>query len=219
MKKYFLLSPITLLFAFLWINKACAQNVQYEENFSKYKVGTSPTSIKTNSIGIISIPNGFPGKWLLLQDKATYKFSKPIIYPENFTFEFDLLATAEQTKEISPVSFGFAKDNSTSEYISNIGAFVELHYYDGNAVNVGNYAQDKFINTTFDLTNTINRVMSIKLIVKGNNLSLYLDKKKIADTTLFKSGNSKYFYITAPWEYNNGAKVFVSNFRIEGFKN
>lgn len=190
----------------------------FSEDFGGYKTGASATSFKTNGSASVATVDGQKGKWMILQDKATYKLSRHIVYPEHFTVEFDLLAVADKTGDISPMSFGFAADNSAGEYTSNAGAYVQLHYYDGDEVNVGNNKLNKFMNATFDLAPGLNRPLHVSLTVQGQRVTVYLDKVKLADTDLFSDSDARNFYITAPWEYSNDARVMVSNLKIARFK-
>lgn len=190
----------------------------FSEDFAAYKPGASAASFKTNGTASVSTADGEKGKWMVLQERATYKLSKHINYPEHFTVEFDLLAMADKTGDISPMSFGFAADNSAGEYTSNAGAYVELHYYDGDAVNVGNNKLNKFMNASFDLAPGLNRPLHVSLAVQRQRVTVYLDKVKLADTDLFSGSDAKNFYITAPWQYANNAHVMVSNLKIAGFK-
>lgn len=189
----------------------------FVENFSKYPKGATAASIKTNGAAIVMTADGEKGKWMLLRDKAIYKLTKPIRYPKRFTLEFDILASGDQINDISPLSFGFTLDNSVQDYTSNAGAYVELHYYDTNQVNVGNSNPKKYVNTTFDLTESLNRPIHVAIDVDAERMVVYLDKTKLVDTELFTPAAAKNFYITAPWDYKNGAQVMVSNIRIYGF--
>ncbi|MGO4876780.1 hypothetical protein ACEN2P_09280 [Pedobacter psychrotolerans] len=189
----------------------------FAENFSKYAKGATAASIKTNGAAIVTTVEDERGKWMLLRDKATYKLTKLIRYPKQFTIEFDILASADQANDISPLSFGFTTDNSVQDYTSNAGAYVELQYYDTDQVNVGNSNPKKYVNTTFDLTESLNRPLKVSIHVDEERMIVYLDKTKLVDTELFTPAAAKNFYITAPWDYTNGAKVMVSNIMIKGF--
>jgi len=215
MKKYLLITGLLMLFNSLSTFQAVAQNINFNEDFSKYEIGAVPRSIKTNGAAIVAHPAGQQGKWLSIQDNITYKINRTVSLPKSFTFEFDILAQAEQIKDMSPISFGFVKDNAVRDYISNGGAFVQLHYYDADAVNIGNYDLSKEANTKFDLSSTANRPLHVKLIVNGNQMAVYLDNSKLADTLLFKSGVARYFYISGPNKSEHGAKLFISNFSIK----
>lgn len=189
----------------------------FSEDFSKYKIGSTAGSFKTTGAATVARPNGQQGKWLLIQDNITYKLNRPVSLPKSFVFEFDILAEAEQIKDISPISFGFVKDNAARDYISNGGAFVQLHYYDADAVNIGNYGLSKEANAKFDLSSTANRQLHVKVVVSGNQMAVYLDNTKLAETMLFQSQAARYFYISGPNKTENGARLFISNFRIQGF--
>lgn len=213
MKKYILLSGLlTLLSSFLTLETS-AQISGFNEDFSRYETGSSPGSIKTNGAATVTRVKGQEGKWLAIRDKATYKFNRPAPFPMKFTLEFDILAQAEQVKDMDPVSFGFVKDNSVREHISNGGAFVQLHYRDADAVNIGNYELKKETGTTFDLSATANRPLHVKLVVNGEQMAVYLDDNKLADTVLFPAKAVKYFYFSGPWEYEHGSQLFISNFK------
>jgi hypothetical protein len=193
-------------------------SVIYYEDFARYAVGTSPASFKTNGAGSVVTVNGESGKWLALQDKATYKLSKQMFFPKHFTVEFDILASADQIKDISPVSFGFDKDNSVRDFIQTTGTYVNLQYYNNNDVVIGNSHTNKYVNSTFDLSTDANRPMHVSLVVDGDRVIVYLDKTKLADTVLFMPTDAKNFYISGPWTYDNGAKVLISNLKIAKFK-
>ncbi|UUF12453.1 MULTISPECIES: hypothetical protein [Flavobacterium] len=191
----------------------------FDENFSKYNTGATAGSFKTNGAAIVASVEQQKGKWMVLQDKATFKFSKALKYPKRFTVEFDILALGDKITDISPLSFGFATDNSASEYTSNAGSYVELHYYDANMVNIGSSNPQKFVNTTYDLAQDLNQPLHVALFIDKDTMTVYLNNTKLADTVLFSPGAAKNFFITAPWQYKNEAKVLVSNFKISAFRN
>lgn len=193
-------------------------SVIYFEDFSKYAVGASPASFKTNGAGSVVTVNGESGKWLALQDNATYKFTRQLFYPKHFSMEFDILASADQIRDIYPVCFGFAKDNSVRDYTQTEGAYVNLLYYNNNEVNIGSSTTNKYTNGTFDLSTDENKPMHVSLIVDGDRVVVYLDKTKLADTVLFLPTDAKNFYISGPMKYQNGARVLISNLKIAKFK-
>lgn len=199
-------------------NFIAGDSLIFAEDFSGTPAGTSSRSFKSNGVANVETVSGFGGKWLALRDKATYKLSRALIYPRKFTVEFDLLATGDNVKDIAPLTFGFATDNSAREYTSGAGAYTELQYYDGDEVNFSNSSPQNFVNTTFDLAVYLNRKLHIALFVDGQQMAVYLDGQKLYDGTMFNPSAAKNFYITAPWEYKNGARVVVGNFKIYGFR-
>lgn len=192
--------------------------VLFADNFSNVVVGATTDKFKTNGSASIVSLNDESGKWLALADNATYKLSKQLFYPKRFTLEFDILASADKIKDIYPVHFGFINDNSVKEYNSGSGAYVSLLYFNENEVVVSSLFSDKYLSTKFDLTTYANRKMHVSIMVDGNRMVIYLDQTKLADTEMFLPATAKNFYISGPMQYQNDAKVLVSNFKIMGFK-
>lgn len=190
----------------------------FAEDFSAFQPGTIATSFKTNGAATVRMVIGQNGKWLDIGNREIYKFSIPLSYPRRFTLSFDIIAKAEEIKDIAPLSFGFASDNSVHHYDSNIGTYVQLHYYDTDQVNVGSNTPKEFINTTFDLQPWVNRPLHIVLSVNGERMAVYINDVKLADEVLFSLTAAKNFYISAPWRYYNDSTVLVSNFKVSVFK-
>ncbi|TWR26753.1 hypothetical protein FPZ42_06870 [Mucilaginibacter achroorhodeus] len=214
MKRYIkIITALTFFGIILFSSITQAQDKPFNEDFSSYEIGASPRSIKTNGVAIIMHPQGQDGKWLLVKDQATYKLNRLTAFPARFILEFDVLAMAESIKDIAPVCFGFVKDNAAREHLSNAGAFIQLHYRDADAVNIGNYELKKETGTTFDLASTTNRPLHVKLDVDGTQMAVYLDDTKLAETELFAPKAAKYFYFSGPWQYDNGSKLFISNIK------
>jgi hypothetical protein len=192
-------------------------SVIFAENFSSVPVGATVKSLKTNGSATVATVNDAPGKWLLMESSATYRLAKQLFYPKHFTVEFDILVAADKVSDVSPVIVGFTNDNSAKAYIQQDGGHVTLEYYNNDDVVVAN-EHGKHLSTTFDLTPYDNRPMHVSMTVEGDRFVLYLDKTKIADTEFFSPSETKNLYISAPLQYNNGAKVLISNLRIAGFK-
>ncbi|NHA02783.1 hypothetical protein G7092_03200 [Mucilaginibacter sp. HC2] len=193
-------------------------SVIFVENFSKIPDGSTTPAFKTNGSATVVSVQGKDGKWLALADNATYKLSKQIFYPKHFSVEFDVLAVADQSKDIYPVPIGFVKDNGIKQYNDGEGAYIDLKYYNGEEVDVNSLFTNKFLNTQFDLPSYANRAMHVSIIVNGDRMVVYLDKTKLADTQAFLPGSAKNLYISGPMQYHNGSKVLVSNFKIAKFK-
>ncbi|WP_343657991.1 hypothetical protein [Chryseobacterium sp.] len=191
----------------------------FAEDFSAFQSGTIASSFKTNGAATVRMVEGQKGKWLDIGNREIYKFSVPINYPPRFTLSFDIIAKAEEVKDIAPLSFGFASDNSVNHYDSNIGTYVQLHYYDTDQVNIGSSKPEKFVNKIFDLQQWANSPLHIVLSVDGERMAVYLNDVELADEVLFSPTVAKNFYIAAPWRYANDSGVLVSNFKVSGFRN
>lgn len=72
---------------------------------------------------------------------------------------------------------------------------------------------------SYDLAQDLNEPLHVALFIDKDTMAVYLNNTKLADTVLFSPGAAKNFFITAPWEYKNSAKVLVSNFKISAFRN
>lgn len=193
-------------------------SILFAESFGNDADGSTTHIFKTNgSAGIVSLKEE-GGKWLALQDNSTYKLAKQIFYPKHFTVEFDVIAVADQIKDINPFIIGFAKDNSIRDYDSGSGAYVDIMYYNSNEVQINSSYNGKYLNTNFDLDRFANQKMHVSINVDGDRMVVYLDKTKLADTQLFLPASPKNFYLSAPSQYKNDAKILVSNFKIATFK-
>lgn len=202
---------------------ACDSSI-CEDNFSSNQIGKMPDGWKTNGSGeVVKSPN-LPGKWLKLQDFASYKLLNLIKYPSKFTIEFDIVAVADKIADLSPLGFGFAKDNSARSYMQdayNDGAVnnISLQYYNNNGITeASSDTQYNHTSNDLDLQGFANQVMHVSIAVDGETEQVYLDRTKISDTKMFKPNRLKYFYISAPLKSNNGAKVLFGNFKLMGCK-
>ncbi|MGI4020840.1 MAG: hypothetical protein ACRYFA_04980 [Janthinobacterium lividum] len=197
---------------------ACDSSL-YEEKFSSNPIGRMPTAWKTNGSGEVVKTSELPGKWLQLQNFASYKLAKLIKYPTKFTVEFDIVAVADKIEDLSPLSFGFAGDNSVRSYVSdayNDGAInnISLSYYNKNGT-IESSSDTKYYHTTdIDLQGFANQIMHVSIAVDGEYEQVYLDKTKISDTKMFNPTRMKYFYISAPIEYKNSSKALFGNFKL-----
>lgn len=188
------------------------------DSFGATPVGSMPKAWKTNGSGEIVTVASIPGSWLVLQPFATYKLAAPVALPQRFTVEFDLIAAADEVRDLNSIVFGFAKDNSVREYISdayNGGALngVDIGYAGGSSVSSSATGYHHAVD--IDLRSASNRVMHVAMAVDGDTVRVYLDGDKIGDAKLFDANAIKYFYISAPVSTEHGGKVLFGNFRID----
>lgn len=189
-----------------------------QDSFGATPVGSMPKAWQTNGSGEIVTVASISGDWLVLQPFATYKLAKPAALPQRFTVEFDLVAAADEVRDLNSIVFGFAKDNSVREYISdayNGGALngVTVGYAGGSSVSSSASGYHHAVD--IDLRSASNRVMHVALAVDGDTVRVYLDHDKISDAKLFDANAVKYFYISAPVSTEHGGKVLFGNFRID----
>ncbi len=190
-------------------------------DFANATIGSMPAGWKTNGSGDVVTVQGLPGKWLKLQNFASYKLAAPPRLPSRFTVQFDLVVATESTRDIGFIHAGFAKDNSVRTYLQDA-------YNDGaiNAVTFG-YAGDGGVASSatgythsveMDMHGFANRVMHVSIAVDGDNERIYIDRTKIADARLFNNNVAKYFFLSAPVSTEHDAKVLFGNFQVDGFR-
>ena len=193
-------------------------SILFADDFAKEADGSTTHAFKTNgSAGVVSLKEE-GDKWLALQDNSTYKLTKQLFYPKHFTVEFDIIAVADQIRDIYPLIIGFAKDNSVRDFDSGSGAYVNIMYYNSNEIQINSSYNSKYLDTKFDLDQFANRKMHVSINVDGDKMVVYLEKTKLADTQLFLPESPKNFYLSAPMQYHNGSKILVSNFKVATFK-
>ncbi|ETN94801.1 hypothetical protein SAMN04487906_1459 [Zhouia amylolytica] len=194
------------------------KDLAFEDNFENEREGIMPSKWKTNGSGSVTTISGIEGKWLKLRERSTIKLDTLLIMPENFTVEFDIVTRSEKARDISPMHFGFARDNSASKYISdayNRGSItdIELHL---SSQKVSASSSDTESNSYLDFpfSRFSNETIHVSIAVEGQQMRVYLDKSKILDAKMFAVKTPKHLYISAPWEYDNGAKIFIGNVKI-----
>ena len=60
--------------------------------------------------------------------------------------------------------------------------------------------------------------MHVAIDVDGNNMKVYLDHTKVADSKQFLGHKPRYFFISYGLKYRHGAALLFGHFRIDGFK-
>lgn len=191
-----------------------ADSVLYASNFDKANPGVLPPAWKTNGSGELVKIAEVPGVWLQLQQSATYKLKQNLYMPANCTVEFDILTSCDKVDDIYPLEFGFAENNSVSSRGEGDIAHVALQYYNRTEVQTFAGPVNEYNNTRFDLQPYANDKMHVSITMSGNNMKVYLEKTKVLDAKMFLDGVKKYFFISAPMQFNHDAKIFISNVRI-----
>lgn len=190
-------------------------SVLYSSHFEHCATGDMPRDWKTSSSGSIVKAEGVSGKWLQLQSKATYKLAHQINYPDKFTMEFDVVVAGDKVGDLSPLYFGFCKDNAVRSWNSTSDIWsLELQYYNNNALVIHSEVKDIYQPISFDLTPYANQVMHVAMLVEYNHVKIYLDEEKIVDADLLTDQKAQNFYISAPLTAEHGAKVLLGNVNI-----
>lgn len=190
-------------------------------DFANTPVGSIPATWKTNGSGDVVTVRGLSGRWLRLQEFASYKLVDPPQLPSRFTVQFDIVVAADVTRDVGFIHAGFAKDNSVRTYIQdayNDGAINVVTFgYSGDG-GVASSATSYNHPVAMDMRGFANRVMHVSIAVDGDNERIYVDRRKIADAKLFNGNPAKYFFISAPTSTEHDAKVLFGNFRMDAFR-
>jgi len=190
--------------------------ILFESDFKRDSKGSMPKRWKTSSTGsVVSIPD-MPGNWLALAPRTTYKIDSLLKAPENFTIEFDLVTRSDEAKDIGSMAFGFARDNSIKNYIydaynDNGITNTQFHFHNRD---ISNSSSDtKVYNTlSYPFANYANGLLHVAIAVEGETMRVYVNRSKVLDTRMLRKDLPKYFYLSAPFSYDNQAKVYFGNF-------
>ncbi|MCX2480031.1 hypothetical protein OQY15_13100 [Pedobacter sp. MC2016-15] len=194
------------------------RSLYFADNFATDAAGRMPRQWKSSGGGsIVTVPD-VPGKWLALAPRTTYRIDSILAMPGNFTVEFDILTRSTQAKDIGALVFGFARDNSNRSYIQdayndNAITGTQLHFWNED---VNNASSDTKINNSLEypLSNYGNTVLHVSMSIEGENMRVYLNRSKLVDTRMFKTNTIKYFYLSAPYDYEGEAMAYFSNLVI-----
>lgn len=150
----------------------------------------------------------------MLNANATFKLDSLLSMPDDFTVEFDVLALCDKVDDLSPLIFGFDGDNSAGAYETQGSASVSLLYFNDDEYTAYSTGLNKYYSGNYTLENVVNQPMHIAIQVKGVHMAVYLNKAKILDADMFLPDARKYFFISAPMNYEHGAQLLIGNVRI-----
>jgi hypothetical protein len=188
----------------------------FESDFKYDAKGRMPKRWKSSGSGSVAAVSGMPGNWLALTENSTYKIDSLMSSPGNFTIEFDLITRSAETSDIGAMSFGFARDNSSRNGIydghnGNAITNTQLHFHNQEVINSSSDT-DNYNTLDYPFASYSNSLIHVAISVEGENLRIYVDKAKVLDTKMFKPAATKFFYLTAPYSYDQGSKVYFGNF-------
>ncbi|MCH7408403.1 hypothetical protein MM239_03265 [Belliella sp. DSM 111904] len=188
----------------------------FRDDFSNEELGAMPKLWKSSGGGAVVNEKG--ENWLELKANVTYRIDSLIDLPEDFEVSFDLLTKSDQARDIGAMRFGFGRDNSVRRYIMdayNNNAITSTQIHFSNKKVTSSSSDTKLYTTdNFPLNSYANRLMKVRIQVKGENMIIFIDDEKLLDAAMFNKNSVKFFYLSAPFNYKNDARMYFKNFKI-----
>lgn len=185
------------------------------DDFSSENMGDFPALWNTNGSGEIVTFGKYPGKWLkITNDRAATCLANPLVLPENYTIEYDVIPQKNPVNGATSFSFYIISTPKPKDILYGLarpggtGIWFEFAYTNA----YGSYYADR----SPDLRGRIpeNRLMAdtkyrISIWVQKERIRLYVDEKKLFDVAKAMSPNFKYNMIRF-----QGGFPMIGNVRI-----
>lgn len=191
----------------------------YQDDFDSTAIGSLPKPWRTNGSGQVVNIQGFAGKWLALNAGSTFKLAPTANLPQRYTVEFDLIAAGDEPGDVGTAYVGFASNNSVTDYLqggAGNGALNALAIQFGNSTHVSalSGATGHSATADFPVDDYLNRVLHVSISVNGDQEQIWLDGSKVLDSRMFDRNASRYFFFSAPWQYDHHAQAMIGHVRI-----
>ncbi len=195
------------------------EQVLFFDDFASDNLGDFPARWNTNSSGEVVTLGGFPGKWLSLQPGGTFYPETGKMFPDNFTFEFDMIIAFETEPGCLELDLYKAlPDQAMNELAPGNGGAIKFeghgisifNWKDGGYADIANSADIDYI---FDHNN---KKIRISVSVQKQRMRLYVDAKKLFDVPrFFPVGTEidRLRFALGSCEAD-GYKPYISNFRF-----
>ncbi len=188
------------------------EEVIFFDDFSDVPIGDFPLKWNTTASGEVVTLNNYPGKWLkFIEDYSYYSPEMNVVFPENFTIEFDAVYPGDVEWEIN-----LAKSNS--DYINDeyypgdeginiyfVTDEIYVRYYnnleDGELRDVG-----KSVTTYYEG----NQKIRFSIWGQGQRLRVYQNEKKVVDIPRAIPKNLKINQL----RFGCLTNLFIANFRF-----
>lgn len=189
-------------------------HVVFSSNMQSATLGEMPKYWKTSGSGEVATFPGVQGKWLLFNEHTTYKLDTLFSIPVNSSVEFDIITRSINPDDLGDLTFGFAHDNSVSDYTPSGFISTTIHYWNKEIINSSNDTE-KYNSIDFPLASYGDAIMHVSIMIKGTHMKVYLDRQKVLDTEMFlPSSIKRYFYISPPSDLAHNAQIGISNFVV-----
>lgn len=192
--------------------------VLYFEDFSQDAIGDFPALWTTNGGGEVKTVNIAPGNWFHLnKEDAVYCYTKPIVFPENFIMEFDIIPDGDFA---NGYTLTFYEDPENTELTDDLypgtkGVHVSFDkdrwYTKGydNSLDVGGWLEGE------SKTNPVveSQVNHVIIWAQKRRLRIYHQGAKVLDMPTNIHANSKFNRLRfSGWSTNS--TPYISNLKI-----
>jgi outer membrane protein OmpA-like peptidoglycan-associated protein len=196
------------------------EQVIFFDDFTTENVGDFPARWNTNGSGEIVSLGGMPGRWLKMQTGGAFYPETGKAFPENFTFEFDLVTTFENDPGCFEIDlYQILPDQAIDGLVPGTGGgALKLDPYN---LSVFNWKEGSYGEISNSIDNEFHRLhknkkVRVSVSVQKQRMRMYLDATKIFDIPrFFPAGIAIDRIRFALWGCEvEGYQPFISNFRI-----
>ena len=192
------------------------EKIIFYDDFTEGNIGDFPIQWNTTGSGEVVTNNLFEGRWFNITngDGATV-LDEPIILPENYTIEFDVVPQKNQddgnnvawsfnvlsTNKPKDIDYGLARPGDAAiRFDFAYNTYYHSYYRDGTPELSGNTDKVRLL---------ADKKYKISIWVQKERIRLYVDETKVFDLPKAMSKNYKYNMV----RFDRGTAMFT-NFRI-----
>ncbi len=219
------ITPLTTYSKFDFIT---GDKVLVYDDFSKDAIGDFPENWNTNSAGETVTVSGETGHWLTIDKRGVFKPEDINNLPDNFTLEFDLIYSSDNSIPFLQMLFLSAGNGRDGKQPLN----VEFNYNKRSGVNMGiqpiprdkggistiyTYAAgEKMIDNQIHFENNGATKIKVSIWRQKQRLRVYFDQNKVFDLPrAFASGETYNTVLFQTWsDFINQDKYLISNIKL-----
>ncbi len=159
----------------------------FTDDFSKDFVGDFPSKWNSNASGELVTIEGYPEKWLKILPGFTTAYIPDVTnLPEEFTLEFDVVATGLDNKTSSQSYLGLmVGDNNTFDKPKNWGMieYSFCQFIDRGIIVENNFGGKRVIRNEVnaDIRNIVNKKHHVSIAVNKQRFRLWINENKFVD--------------------------------------
>lgn len=191
----------------------------FEDNFAKDRQGDFPVAWDTNGSGEITLINN--EKWMRLGGRSTYIPMTKETLPENYTVEFDLLASGLDNKTSSQAFLSLLLEDNAGFTRAKDWCAVELSPCQfignqGTVEKVENGKRQLRNKVGKDYRTSINGKSHISIAVNKTRMRVWLNDNKLVDIPRLVPAKADVFKIAVRGLRDEAGKddLFIANFKL-----